>query len=146
MYWCAHSTWASYNSSPVRKHKRKFRNSNVMLGFEWPFWVIVVGNFLLLIDCWFPVSVEWLDLPDVRILYLQLNCICLPLTASNFTYPVRLVNGTTLSEGRVEVYIHEHWSTVCDYSFSTSDAEVVCEQLGHTGRPLSSPPLHLGFQ
>ena len=32
----------------------------------------------------------------------------LSLTESNFTYPVRLVNGSALSSGRVEVYIHGH--------------------------------------
>ena len=62
----------------------------------------------------------------------------LSLTESNFTYPVRLVNGSALSSGRVEVYIHGHWGSVCDYSFSTYDARVVCRQLGYTGRPLSS--------
>ena len=70
--------------------------------------------------------------------YLQFNCICLPPTASNFIYPVRLVDGTTLSEGRVEVFIHGHWSTVCDYRFTDGDARVVCRQLGYIGRSLSS--------
>lgn len=42
---------------------------------------------------------------------------------------LRLVNGSNLLEGRVEVCFNRAWGTVCDNGFNQAEAEVVCGQI-----------------
>ncbi|XP_033746973.1 neurotrypsin-like [Pecten maximus] len=44
---------------------------------------------------------------------------------------VRLVNGITPNEGRVEIYHDEEWGTICDDNFDEAEAHAVCEALGY---------------
>ncbi|XP_059202793.1 uncharacterized protein LOC131982213 [Centropristis striata] len=74
---------------------------------------IAAGVFLLLFSVW---------------------CL-LPLCFSSLSSPdsVRLVNGTSLCSGRLELksdQSNQSWSSVCEADFDQQDAEVVCRELG----------------
>lgn len=60
---------------------------------------------------------------DMRMLYNN----------SIFLVSFRLVNrnGNLTGEGRVEIFYGNSWGTVCDGTFSNTDAMVVCKQLGY---------------
>uniref|UniRef100_A0A8C2K985 Si:dkey-21h14.9 n=1 Tax=Cyprinus carpio TaxID=7962 RepID=A0A8C2K985_CYPCA len=47
----------------------------------------------------------------------------------NIQQILRLVDGSHLCSGRVEVFRAEGWGSVCDAAFDQQDAEVVCRQL-----------------
>ena len=44
---------------------------------------------------------------------------------------LRLVGGTVENEGRVEMCLNNEWVTVCDDSWVSAEASVVCRQLGY---------------
>ena len=48
---------------------------------------------------------------------------------------MRLVDGGSHNEGRVEVYYRDSWGTICDTTWNQEAASVVCRQLGLPNAP-----------
>ena len=44
---------------------------------------------------------------------------------------IRLSGGLVARQGRVEICLEGRWGTVCDTSWDSRDATVVCRQLGY---------------
>lgn len=43
---------------------------------------------------------------------------------------IRLVDGTSYNEGKVEIFHAGEWGTICESQFSESEGQVVCRMLG----------------
>ena len=43
---------------------------------------------------------------------------------------IRLLDGNSVREGRVEFCLNSRWGTVCDNGWDRVDASIVCRQLG----------------
>ncbi|KAL4005186.1 hypothetical protein ACER0C_004899 [Sarotherodon galilaeus] len=65
-----------------------------------------------------------------RDIYLDMDHLLLLLLLLRSSDSVRLLNGSSLCSGRLEVKSNQSWSSVCEADFDQQDAEVVCRELG----------------
>ena len=54
-------------------------------------------------------------------------------SSSSGVPPIRLVNGSTPLEGRVEIKLKGQWGTMCGKRADVFTAKVICRQLGYFG-------------
>ena len=80
------------------------------------------------------VEGSWEPLSSLLIQYFYLischYCVLAALCKSGATRLVSEGNSHFRSYGRVEICIDQAWSTICDEYFDSSDASVICHQLG----------------
>ena len=66
------------------------------------------------------------------LLLIIFHALCTAEPQCNET-DVRLMDGSTPSNGRVEICVNGIWGSVCDDNWGIKDANVVCQQLGYNG-------------
>ena len=74
---------------------------------------------------------------------IALNVFCVTTYVAFADGDVRLVDGPSSDEGRVEVFFSGAWGTVCDDGWDVNDATVVCRQIGHFAA--SSAPVQAAY-
>lgn len=62
-----------------------------------------------------------------RVFKVTIQCIAC------FEGEIRLVDGSSASEGRVELCHNQQWGTICDDGWSEIDANVACRQADFSG-------------
>ncbi|XP_035854508.1 scavenger receptor cysteine-rich type 1 protein M130-like isoform X2 [Sander lucioperca] len=134
------------------KHQREWRPVGGY--YDWPLKQTpeIAAAACRELDCGSAVSVKERESSVRSVWWIRSNCVqsgsalrecaaslysayILDLTCS---YSVRLVNGTSMCSGRLEVKTNQstqRWSSVCEDVFDQQDAEVVCRELG-CGAPL----------
>ena len=72
-------------------------------------------------------------------MFFSEQCTFLFHTALCANGQLRLAGGNIVNEGRVEICMNNVWGTVCDNSWGTTDATVVCLQLGYSMQGQNQP-------
>lgn len=88
---------------------------------------------LALIDV--ELNMEFNATVSYHVIYINIYNLIFNLdnTGSCVQGSARLVNGTIIQEGRIEVCSNGIWSMVCQNNWNAIDAYILCKQLGYVG-------------
>ena len=70
------------------------------------------------------------------------ECLLLSIDSTFKNGKVRLTNGLTQYEGRVEIYWNSEWKLICNNDWDNLDALVVCRQLGYLPTSMQIHGIH----
>ncbi|XP_071965623.1 uncharacterized protein [Antedon mediterranea] len=94
------------------------------------------------------LNCEYTDFPSECTHKQDAGVLCLSKESTEVTdsryKPVRLVDGETDYEGRVEILHKGKWSSICDDNWDIKDARVVCRQLGYATARAIAPRAKFG--
>ena len=71
-------------------------------------------------------------LPFISVLHCSPNHWFVLLIGTCTEETIRLIGGSSPTQGRVEVCLIDTWGTVCDDAWTDVDASVACRQLGYS--------------
>ena len=94
--------------------------------------VMLVWDVKVLYICFSVCIVYNLVCPCLHLCSTLVICMSMKSTAPCSTGDIRLIGANVPNEGRVEICMNNEWGTVCDDSWGTPDATVVCRQLGYS--------------
>ena len=120
------------SSRPILTHNC-FHSADAGVGCEGDF------NFLLINWTWNSfgqhcINIFWSLKYSGKTCNSQASIISNLFAAPCTTGQLRLVGGNIPNEGRVEICMDNVWGTVCDDFWSSTDATVVCQQLGYSSQ------------
>ncbi|XP_033110872.1 scavenger receptor cysteine-rich domain superfamily protein-like [Anneissia japonica] len=92
------------------------------------------GREITILDCQYSRPIDDNHDEDVGV-------ICQPENTSD--YHVRLTDGSENS-GRVEIFLHGTWGSICDKNWILNDATVVCRNLGFAAAVATHPSVDFG--
>ena len=73
--------------------------------------------------------------PAIEYMIIYPKCHLMTLLADRKPQPysgeIRLVGGTTVSQGLVHMYLNGQWGRVCSDNITSDEANVMCRQLGY---------------
>lgn len=68
--------------------------------------------------------------------FFRIQLTCTPIFYTGLSVQLRLADGETSYEGRVEIQYNNKWGTICGNVWSQENADVVCKTLGFENKSI----------
>ena len=98
--------------------------------------------FLKMLELCVKVYISPKNMTGSCVIVIYIHCLVSTSSDDCTDGELRLMDGSNVREGRIEVCINNAWGTVCNRLFDSNDAEVICRQFGFSTRGISSTCIH----